>query len=57
MVQAQIKADRAFQVWVGMIEMGVKPDVHRYSSFIIGLCDCGKYDLTYNMISRYTVLP
>ncbi|KAK8451466.1 hypothetical protein SEVIR_6G216600v4 [Setaria viridis] len=50
------KANEAFQVWVGMIEMGVKPDVHGYSSFIIGLCDCGKYDLAYNMISRYTVL-
>ncbi|RCV28562.1 hypothetical protein SETIT_5G414300v2, partial [Setaria italica] len=43
-------------LWVGMIEMGVKPDVHGYSSFIIGLCDCGKYDLAYNMISIYTVL-
>ncbi|KAF8747076.1 hypothetical protein HU200_013307 [Digitaria exilis] len=50
------KADEAFQVWVGMIEMGVKPDVHGYSSFIIGLCDCGKFDLAYNMVSRYTVL-
>ncbi|RCV29688.1 hypothetical protein SETIT_6G032300v2 [Setaria italica] len=50
------KADEAFKVWVGMIEMGVKPDVHGYSSFIIGLCDCGKYDLAYNMLSRYTVL-
>ncbi|CAL5031121.1 unnamed protein product [Urochloa decumbens] len=50
------KADKAFQVWVGMIEMGVKPDAHGYSSFIIGLCDCGKYDIAYNMVSRYTVL-
>ncbi|CAN6289127.1 unnamed protein product [Urochloa humidicola] len=51
------KADEAFQLWVGMIEMGVKPEVHGgFSSFIIGLCDCGKYDLAYNMLSRYTVL-
>jgi len=50
------KADEAFQVWIGMIEMGVKPDVRGYSSFIIGLCDCGKYELAYNMVSRYTVL-
>ncbi|CAN6164431.1 unnamed protein product [Urochloa humidicola] len=50
------KADEAFQVWVGMNETGVKPDVHGYSSFIIGLCDCGKYDLAYNMVSRYTVI-
>ncbi|EES13496.1 pentatricopeptide repeat-containing protein At2g26790, mitochondrial [Sorghum bicolor] len=50
------KADEAFQVWVRMIEMGVKPDVHGYSSFIIGLCECGKYDLAYNMVSRYAVL-
>ncbi|WVZ88224.1 hypothetical protein U9M48_034768, partial [Paspalum notatum var. saurae] len=50
------KADKALQVWVTMIEMGVKPDVHGYSSFIIGLCDCGKYDLAYSMVSRCTVL-
>ncbi|CAD6234755.1 unnamed protein product [Miscanthus lutarioriparius] len=50
------KADEAFQVWVGMIEMGVKLDVHVYSSFIIGLCDCRKYDLAYNMVRRYAVL-
>ena len=50
------KADEAFQVWIGMIEMGVKPDIPGYSSFIIGLCDCGKYELAYNMVSRYTVL-
>lgn len=50
------KADEAFQMWVGMIEMGVKLDVHGFSSFIIGLCDCGKFDLAYNMVRRYAVL-
>ena len=41
------KADIAFQLWVKMIKMGVKPDAHGYSSFVIGLCSCGMYDLSY----------
>ncbi|KAI4982877.1 hypothetical protein ZWY2020_023369 [Hordeum vulgare] len=46
------KADKAFQVWVEMIEMGVKPDVSAYSSFITGLCDCGKVDLAYAILQE-----
>ncbi|CAL4911152.1 unnamed protein product [Urochloa decumbens] len=46
------KADKAFQLWVEMIELGVRP--HEYSSFVIGLCDCGKYDLAYGVLQGVT---
>jgi pentatricopeptide repeat protein len=46
------KADEAVQLWVEMIEIGVKP--HGYSSFIIGLCDCGKYDVAYEVLQGVT---
>uniref|UniRef100_A0A453QZ45 Pentacotripeptide-repeat region of PRORP domain-containing protein n=1 Tax=Aegilops tauschii subsp. strangulata TaxID=200361 RepID=A0A453QZ45_AEGTS len=46
------KADKAFQVWAEMIEMGVKPDINAYSSFIAGLCDCGKIDLAYAILQE-----
>jgi pentatricopeptide repeat protein len=41
------KACIAFQLWIEMIKMGVKPDAHGYSSFVIGLCNCGMYDVAY----------
>ncbi|CAN6353183.1 unnamed protein product [Urochloa humidicola] len=46
------KADEAVQLWVEMIEIGVKP--HGYSSFVVGLCDCGKYDLAYEVLQGVT---
>nr|CAB3463342.1 unnamed protein product [Digitaria exilis] len=46
------KADEAFRLWVEMIEVGVKP--HMYSSFVIGLCECGKYDLAYDVLQGLT---
>lgn len=46
------KADEAVQLWVEMIAIGVKP--HGYSSFIIGLCDCGKYDVAYEVLQGVT---
>ncbi|KAF0905013.1 hypothetical protein E2562_000825 [Oryza meyeriana var. granulata] len=48
------KVDEALQVWAEMTEMGVKPDTHGYSSFLIGLCDCGKYDLANVILQEIT---
>jgi pentatricopeptide repeat protein len=44
--------DDAFQVWVEMTEMGVKLDTRAYSTFVFGLCNCGKYDLAYAVLQE-----
>lgn len=48
------KAYIAFQLWIEMIKMGVKPDAHGYSSFVIGLCNCGMYVVAYASLQGAT---